>query len=548
MNKKNILFLSIVFLLIIFALSNRNGKVIKLDNSTKKSNYSVIYRANYGFKNSDYLMIRDLTNSEILNTLFLDKYYDYIMTSLIINNMDDLAEKYAKKVLDKEYNDIAISIILFNSLSSKNSDLEPILNRYKDEDSIYLKKLKFIIDNKDKKIFLDENNIFNKELLTKYNAMKLEISGNIDEAIKLYKTSLDEKFLMNTLLLFANLNIKNGDKDALSEFDNLTKTANTFIYDEFISKIKMGKFNINQITYKNIVAEFMFDNSFINKELEIVLPYLSYKLDKAYELPLILEISNLDSKDLFAEALYMIDKNIDKVVMKDILESQRINILLKNGNNSKKTLKSFKELSNKYPSNLFNYIKIAYIYEEMGNIKKAIRIYDDALNNLSYNDRKNWIIYFNRGVLYDKIGDWDMAELNLKKALQLNPNNPALLNYLGYSWLTKNQNKHIAVNMIKASLNSEPFNSEFIDSLGWGLYLTGDSKSALEYLEPAKMVNNQSAIINYHLAVVYEDLKRYREALYQYKKALRFNEQDNSLKDEEIKKSKDKIKVLIKNI
>lgn len=180
---------------------------------------------------------------------------------------------------------------------------------------------------------------------------------------------------------------------------------------------------------------------------------------------------------------------------------------------------------------------IGSIHLSENDYNKAIEELEEAVKNIEKPTRENWAIYFNLGVAYDKIDNWRKAEENLKKSVELFPQNPETLNYLAYSWLVRNKNIKQARKMLEAAVIGSGGSAHILDSYGWALYKLGYYDQALPFLEQAASSIPYNSVINDHLADLYWKLGRKREAKYLWQRAL-----DNYNKETELEVSKQEIR------
>lgn len=135
--------------------------------------------------------------------------------------------------------------------------------------------------------------------------------------------------------------------------------------------------------------------------------------------------------------------------------------------------------------------------------KEAIRFYEEALEKLPENASQQWVLYYALGVSYESNKQWDKAEENLVKALDISQNNYLILNYLGYSWLKQGKNVESAFGMVVDAYNQLPTDGHITDSLGWAFYQLGMYDRSIEYLEKAAELEPANALINEHLGDAY---------------------------------------------
>ncbi|PVM74517.1 hypothetical protein DDF65_19335 [Caulobacter radicis] len=135
-------------------------------------------------------------------------------------------------------------------------------------------------------------------------------------------------------------------------------------------------------------------------------------------------------------------------------------------------------------------------------------------------DKPDWRLLYMRGVSLERAGRWPDAERDLEKALELNPNEPELLNYLGYSWIDRNERLPEALSMVQKAVKANPQSGAMLDSLGWAYHRLGDDKAAVEMLEQAIEIEPGDPDINDHLGDVYWRLGRKTEAQFQWRRVL----------------------------
>ncbi|MCO4847429.1 MAG: tetratricopeptide repeat protein [Yoonia sp.] len=147
---------------------------------------------------------------------------------------------------------------------------------------------------------------------------------------------------------------------------------------------------------------------------------------------------------------------------------------------------------------------------------KALALYDDA-------DPLRWFIHYTRGITYHTLNDWPAAEADFRAALVLRPDQPQVLNYLGYSMVERGINMEEALGMIESAVAAEPQNGAIVDSLGWVLFQRGEFDTAVGHLENAAALMPIDPIINDHLGDAYWAVGRLIEAEFQWNRALSFD-------------------------
>jgi len=165
--------------------------------------------------------------------------------------------------------------------------------------------------------------------------------------------------------------------------------------------------------------------------------------------------------------------------------------------------------------------------ERYGDAAKA---YDAALGLLESPDASQWFSYYARGICYERLGRWPQAESDFRQALELNPDQPQVLNYLGYSLVEKQIKLDEALAMIERAVETRPDNGYIIDSLGWVLYRLGRYDEAVSHMERATELMPVDPVVNDHLGDVYWAVGRKTEAQFQWMRALSFID-ENTLDD-----------------
>lgn len=135
-------------------------------------------------------------------------------------------------------------------------------------------------------------------------------------------------------------------------------------------------------------------------------------------------------------------------------------------------------------------------------------------------DKPDWRLLYMRGISLERAGRWPDAERDLLTAVKLNPDEPDLLNYLGYSWIDRGVHLPEAIAMVQKAVDARPQSGAMLDSLGWGYYRQGDYKTAVVKLEQAVELEPGDPDVNGHLGDAYWRIGRQVEARYQWQRVL----------------------------
>ena len=158
---------------------------------------------------------------------------------------------------------------------------------------------------------------------------------------------------------------------------------------------------------------------------------------------------------------------------------------------------------------------------------EAAATYTRALEVDSGDSPGDWRFYYVRGIAYERAKEWPKAEADFLRALQLRPNQPQVLNYLGYSWVDQGINLEPALDMIEKAVAAAPNDGYIIDSLGWAFYRLGRYEEAVEALEHAVQLRPNDPEINDHLGDAYWRAGRKLEARFQWTVASYVDEEGN---------------------
>jgi tetratricopeptide (TPR) repeat protein len=150
----------------------------------------------------------------------------------------------------------------------------------------------------------------------------------------------------------------------------------------------------------------------------------------------------------------------------------------------------------------------------------AVLAYDAAIQRIRSPEERHWTIYFGRGIVLERTKQWPKAELDMKKALELSPEQPHVLNYLGYSWIDQGLHLDEGMKMLQRATELRPDDGAITDSVGWAFYRVGQYEKAVEWLERAAEQKGDDATIIEHLGDAYWHVGRKREARFQWERAL----------------------------
>jgi tetratricopeptide (TPR) repeat protein len=191
-----------------------------------------------------------------------------------------------------------------------------------------------------------------------------------------------------------------------------------------------------------------------------------------------------------------------------------------------------REMAAERPNSPSALVELGDVLRGKSRFDDAAKAYDEAIHRLGSEQAQasSWRLFYDRGVAYERSGQWPRAEADLKRALELSPDQPMVLNYLGYSWIDKGQNLQEGLKMIQHAVELRPNDGYIVDSLGWAYYRTGDLAKATQFLERAIELLPEDPTINDHLGDVYWQTGRVAEARYQWRRALQFGPDPGDVK------------------
>src|ERR1700722_13703765 len=149
----------------------------------------------------------------------------------------------------------------------------------------------------------------------------------------------------------------------------------------------------------------------------------------------------------------------------------------------------------------------------------AAATYDQAIAAVGIPQRDNWTLFYFRGICYERSKQWPKAEADFKEALELDPDQPLVLNYLGYSWVDQGLNLEEAFKMLRRAVELRPNDGYIVDSLGWAHFKLGQYDEAAETLEKAISLKPADPVLNDHLGDAYWRTNRRVEARFQWNHA-----------------------------
>ena len=336
--------------------------------------------------------------------------------------------------------------------------------------------------------------------------------------------------------------IENRDYDMANEISRTIEPLKSSLLiaqsNKWIEEKNYNKFNhyFSCKSEKDLLAEFFFliANLYSSqdqfKESNFYLNISNYLNPKFYfNLSLLAE--NYQLNDNFILAKKILQKISDENEIYHWYKTKKIIQILSEQDGDDVALTYFeKKIDNfKNPSNKTLY-DIANIYKKFRNYKKAIEYYSIVLSKIDENTSTFADILYRRGGSFERMGNYEKADIDLLKSLEIRPDDPYSLNYLAYSWLERNYKIEKAIQMLERAYNEKENDPYITDSVGWGYYLIGDYQSAEKYLRRAVELMPEDPIVNDHYGDVLWQLNRKMQANYFWKSVLEFEDTEEKMK------------------
>ncbi len=528
--------------------------IIPDDLFSKESNKTLIQDENFNYESGSFLswIQAEKSGDSSDRSFFLSKIKNKLddrtelkkafFSALYIDEWE-ISKELANKVIEFEPSNffanivIATNLYLKNDFKGANKFIEKITNN--DIDRNFLNVISswvYFSDNKKKEaIDLLEINVQNCIPLNCLHAgLQFDLLGRFETAKAKFdflqkKNSNSYRVLEVLLSFYEKIGEEQSTKDIL---ENFKKTGFDIVDADFIHNqdifnpitepshgLAEAYFNIAGWFYENRL--FRFSAYFSNLGLKVRPDFssLQFLLSNIYE--------KQDNKLL---AL----KNLEKFDRKDLyyLKAEKLKLKILNDlDKTKEIVKNLRSLVEEFPDRMELKILLADSLRHSLSYEESINYYNDILDDVNEPKEELWKIFYSRGISYERIKNWKLAEKDLLKAIDLNPEAPFVLNYLGYSWLERGVNLEQALDLILSAVELEPDDAYIIDSLGWAYFLLGDFKKSIDTLEHALRLLPYDPTLNDHLGDAYWKAGRIKEAISQWKRVLIYEPK------EELKKS-----------
>jgi len=360
-------------------------------------------------------------------------------------------------------------------------------------------------------------------------ALIQESAGRLDEAEGLYKSVTDNKtgLSFRAVQLHGGMLERQGKKEAARALYEryLKEQPGTTLLDMAMQRIKSGAKPVPLVTTAaDGAAEALFDvasslSQQNARETAMVLGRLALHLKPKFPVMQILlgDILEADNRLEPALAVY---RAIDAKSTFSWSARLRAAAVLDKLGRVDEAVKVLRAMAKEIPDEEGPLINLGDILRGHERFKEAVEAYDEAMLRVAAVESRHWTLFYARGIALERSEQWPRAEADFQKALEFKPDQPYVLNYLGYSWIERGKNLEAAQEMIRQAVKLRPNDGYIVDSLGWGYYKVGSFQKAVVELERAVELRPHDALINDHLGDAYWQVGRQREARFQWTRSL----------------------------
>lgn len=512
LNNFNQKFLSNYFSAVISAKNHNNDKAIKyFKNSKKLIKYHENFLKNYSFSlvNSEKIKrsIVELKKFKNENSnIFFEGHLILFIDSIISNNFEK-AESQLRE-LSKFQNNDTYQVIIRETLSSYLNlfTKKRIIRTSKDFGKLSL------ITNAFQLCYLNtkkSNNSFLNLINSEDGDYSRYLFFYLQNIIKNNEYSNAKNISSTINLISSNLLISQSkiwiDSEQFDKFNNFfTCKSEKHLISEFlylIANLLSSQQEFDQSNFYLNLSKFLNPKFYFNNSLIAENYFLSGNFTKSEKI-----LNKFKGKDIIYD-WFRIKKIAQIISIKEDKEKSLEFIA-----------KSLNMISNPNYKILYD---VANIYKNFEKYKKSIKFYNLVLDKIDSNSISYSDTLYRRGSSYERLGDYKNSDRDLIKSLEINPNDPFVLNYLAYSWLERNYKVKEAINMLKKAYDLKKNNPYIIDSLGWAFYLNSDYINAEKYIRQAIEIRPTDPVIMDHYGDILWMLGHKLQARYYWKNVLK---------------------------
>ncbi len=359
-----------------------------------------------------------------------------------------------------------------------------------------------------------------------------DVSGDEEKAMESYKNVLSSASPSSFRLveIFGNFFERSGHSEKASEiYQNYLETvSNTYMIEPALARL--GNNEMPEAVVASVrdgMAEALFNISSAMRQEGAETMALIYSRLAGFLRPdfpinqiLLAEIYGFQGRKESAKSLY---ETIRQGTPHRWMADLRVALILDELDRTEEAVSALRSLANDRPDSVESLVSMGDILRARERFKEAIAAYDEAVARIDEMEQRHWVLFYGRGIALERTKLWQRAEEDLLLALELQPGQPYVLNYLGYSWVEQGVNMERAREMIEEAVKLKPRDGYIVDSLGWVLFRFGEFERAVRELELAVELRPHDSTINDHLGDAYWRTGRRNEARFQWRRALNFD-------------------------
>ena len=490
----------------------------------------------------------------------LNKHENFLKQYVFSLTLDGQVSKAIKQIKystnENNSNFFEANILLvIDSLVNKNfkkaSQLLSDKNRFKENDTyeyIIYETLKNY-----NKVFLNKNientnQNFGKLSLITSAFQNCYLNTNKTKSNFINLINLDDGDYSRYLFFYFGNIIENKEYDSAKQIsETIDQLSNNLLISQakkWIDESKFEKFNKFFSCKKEVD---------ILGELFFLISNLYSSQDEFEKSNFYLNISNYLNPDFYFNLSLLVENYLDTdnfIMAREVLENfnkrdeiyywykiKKISQIIANGENKDEALKfvesKFKKLKKPSINILFD---MGNIYKNYQRYEESIEYYSLVLSKIDEDSKEYADTLYRRGGSYERVGKDKKSDADLLKSLEINPEDPYVMNYLAYSWLERNYNIDEAIEMLERAYQQKKNDPYIIDSIGWGYYLIGDYVNAEKYIKQAVKMMPNDPIVNDHYADILWKLNRKLQAKYFWESVLKMSKTEEEMKKKILKK------------
>ena len=360
-------------------------------------------------------------------------------------------------------------------------------------------------------------------------ALMLDVGGREAAAREAYEVVLDlaGESTLRLALVAGNFFERSGNADRAREIYQsfLERSPNSLLAAAALQRVDAGEVPEPEVANAaEGMAEALFNlASLLSKEraeeVALIHAHLALRLKPGFTIARILVGEILQAQDRSREAIAAYravseDSPFSWMVRLRIAEE------LERLDDTEEAVAELEGLAESRPDRFEPLFRLGNMLRAKERFADAAAAYDRAIERVAEPRREHWTMFYFRGIARERTESWARAEADFLQALELEPEQPFVMNYLAYSWIEKKLHLDRAKGMLVRAVELRPDDGYIVDSLGWVYFRLGEYRKGVTFLERAVELRPQDPVINDHLGDAYWRVGRRQEARFQWRRAL----------------------------